>query len=394
MKSEEVVQAWGTLTSSSSDGIATSTTVPSEKRFLTVSNGEGSPRPGRFNTMNFVKYVYVYGRGGYYRTYVNGLGDVHTSSSYGVTQQVAPPDGVLSDHPSVFYSELGDRCMEKFYEQIRGSANLAVDLAESRETLTMLKNTLQLRKNIGKFFSELVIPKDRRGRAKRQARLDYATEKWLEYRYGWQPLVFSIYDCLDTLAGKHLINRVLPVKTRSGKTYSKIVSQSSGRTVETVSVRCQQQILLRYVQRSPLIDFTSLNPLAIAWELMPLSYVADWVVNVSEVLSSWENYLIFADQFEDGYRTFSHLIVRSRTSWVNQSVPILPDPDRPGKALPNPIGYYNGYETSGFTETAKYRSRLTTLPRPANLRVRLNIGAQRQLDAAALVHQMIGKRWR
>lgn len=401
MKSEIVVENYGALTLSSSAGGTSTYSVPVSRRFLNVVNGETSPKPGRFNTYSFQKYRYFYGRGSSLRHWVDGGGNYQTTTSAGITDMVSPPDGVISQHPSTYYQEVQDRVLEKIFGKIRGQSNLVVDLAESRQTLKMLKATISLRSLIRDFFRGLIIPKKLRSRTSGQARLDYVTSKWLEWRYGWQPIIYSIYDAAATLQGEHLSARVQPVKARSGKVYGGYVKNVSSsptsevHTNEFNSVRCEMVVLFRYSPLHQVADFTSLSPYAIAWELMPLSFVADWVWNVSQLLELWENWTLFAPYFEGGYRTFSHKIARNRYYWVTDTrTPIESDPDRPGYALPNPNGVYSAYEQSRFIETAKSRSNLTSLPTPGLVRMRFKLNANRQLDAAALLHQLVAKRMR
>lgn len=405
---------YGAYGGSSSNGGSYLYTVPAERTIISsVQNGTGSPRPKRYNHFGYLKYKYVYGRGGSFRTWVDGNGDVQTSQDYGVTNQVSPPDGFVGTHPGVYYAELSDQCMAGIYEQIRGQGNLIVDLAESHQTLKMLKATLSLRKVVKTFFDELIIPRkwsQPKGRFRTQTlersrgddalrqRLDYMTDKWLEYRYGWQPLIYSIYDCATTLTGKHFLNRQYPVTEKASRRFVNVAkSPTQGGqivTTEFTNVRMLTTCVFNIGYTNPVMDFTSLNPLGIAFELMPLSFVADWVVNISGTLQAWENHVLFADRFVEGFRSYSHLVTRGRRATFADYVPIMPDPERPGKNLPNPIGQHFRFEDSSFYEKEFRRSPLSSLPRPGGIRVQPYFNAKRQLDAAALLHNLVAKRFR
>lgn len=51
--------------------------------------------------------------------------------------------------------------------------------------------------------------------------------------------------------------------------------------------------------------WTSLNPLSIAWELTPYSFVADWFVDIGGYLRGVETALLYHTLFEKGYVSYS-----------------------------------------------------------------------------------------
>lgn len=285
-----------------------------------------------------------------------------------------------------------DAALEKIYDQIRGNSNLIVDFAEGAQTIRMLRNTLNLKKFFSEFAREFMKPHGKRGATSNQRRLDYVTGKWLEYRYGWTPLVNSIYDAANEL-GKQVKDMQYPVRARSAhQQYYKEVHGSG--TYDDPREVCEAQMTYRteycmffgFPPGVKLYDWTSLNPLAIAWELTPLSFVSDWVVNVSQQLSLWENYFLFQSAFKSGYRTRTFKEIRDVTLSGTTSLYVGP----------NSFGTFLKIKSGGYTNDCRYKDRtvLDALPRPSGVRVKVSFGAKRQLDAAALFHQLVNKKIR
>lgn len=136
-----------------------------------------------------------------------------------------------------------------------------------------------------------------------------AANVWLELQYGWKPLLSDVKNAAEALA-ERLITRP-PVKhvsgewpftytsyhTRGGYTTLYSVQQQPGGTWSTfcnVSLTKAEQCEARrgFVakrissQSVSLNNLGLINPLVVAWELLPLSFVADWFVNVGDCLEA------------------------------------------------------------------------------------------------------------
>lgn len=295
-----------------------------------------------------------------------------------------------SDPADVDWARVDDRCLEKIFDQLRGNSNLIVDFAEGGSTIKMISNLRKLRKEFIKTVVSTKKSKRYKGLTSGQQRLDYLTSKWLEVRYGWMPLIYSTYDALDTL-GRRFQGGLFPVGGRSGVTIEDTTTSGDG-TYQSPTVkrkrilryRTEMNLQFRLPVGNQLYDWTSLNPVGIAWELTPLSFVADWFVNIGDLLSLWENYFIFANKFERGYKTRSYsLEVITTVSGLSVS-PII--------RAPNGDPYDQTYSQSvagGDRVYKKYMNRevLQFLPSPSQgVRFKPNLNAKRLLDAASLLH--------
>lgn len=291
---------------------------------------------------------------------------------------------------------LEDQCLKRIFEQMRyGSGNLVVDLAESAETIRMIRNATSVRKMARQFVKEVVKPYG----PKSSKRLKYATDKWLEYRYGWLPLVSSTYELLKTLSRKVDAKAVAPLEARAGWSDEYPINSVKGGFATTPQVsrltvrqsrRVQMKVRMRPRTTLELYDFTSLNPAGIAWELVPLSFVADWFVNVGETLSLWEDHILFANRFIDGFET---LTAKEDVLWDHQEYyrrsPPLYWPS--GQEVNGYLIEYTNIESAVREWRYKNRFLLGSLPRPGGLRVEVKLNAKRLLDAASLLRGAFGK---
>jgi len=129
-----------------------------------------------------------------------------------------------------------------------------------------------------------------------------AADAWMSWRYGWQILGLDI----KAIAG--LINeplRPIILSNRAGDTYSDSSSESwiqdisygwvNSDPANMVHLEHEQDIDVDVSYRATVIARTryqTLNAFAdvftTAWESVPYSFVADWFVNVGDVLAAWD----------------------------------------------------------------------------------------------------------
>lgn len=124
---------------------------------------------------------------------------------------------------------------------------------------------------------------------------------WLAYRYGWTPLFLEINGEMENIY-KMKTNYLGRIHMASGSSSSAVKEQTyvgsntpihsgtfgsytttSGVKAD-ISVRCQVAYRTTSTITTSLSQHGLTNPLLVAWELLPLSFVADWFVNVSDVL--------------------------------------------------------------------------------------------------------------
>lgn len=119
---------------------------------------------------------------------------------------------------------------------------------------------------------------------------------WLEFHFGWEPLVSDVHAAIDLLdkpvPTEHFTShsRYVEGAYTVGKTYSSreyFKARYQGRARATVWGSFEVTNLDLY--RAQRMGLT--NPFVLGWELIPFSFVVDWFANVGEYLESFDGTL-------------------------------------------------------------------------------------------------------
>lgn len=135
---------------------------------------------------------------------------------------------------------------------------------------------------------------------------------WLELQYGWKPLLGDVRDSMEALAKFNLGNTYVRRVSGVGRVTNETTTLSNsfegvalGTPVNTTVVtESFAKIGLRYSVDSHLTSFLAqtgfTNPINLAWELLPYSFVVDWFLPIGaylQTLSAWDG-LRFVDGFQ------------------------------------------------------------------------------------------------
>lgn len=220
---------------------------------------------------------------------IYGVPQVVTSLSGDIAAKNAVPSKTMT---SVYSSDLldnaGRRAISKMGEP---AVDYGMILAEAGETLSMIINPIR---SIPKLFSKLKRPRAfRRGKRIPKA-FRYASDKWMEYRYGIAPTLRDIED-VRTKTTK-VLGRHVPVQKKSS--YTSLDSSNSQRSLigstygyytkleEATKVSAYATAHIYFRVNDAImhnLNLKGLNPLSlplIAYESVPLSFVLDWFVDV------------------------------------------------------------------------------------------------------------------
>lgn len=124
-------------------------------------------------------------------------------------------------------------------------------------------------------------------------------ENWLALQYGWKPLLQDVDGTMRTLANLIQQSSVTRTIASSGqdtvRTNRNIVWSSSPVGVEDTISTTQVKFKLTYGLASKLVSFLAqtgfTNPLNLAWEILPYSFVVDWFLPIGpylSTLSAWD----------------------------------------------------------------------------------------------------------
>jgi hypothetical protein len=189
------------------------------------------------------------------------------------------------------------------------SINLGVAFGERNQTARLLGDTASRiarsiralrRGQIRRSMDELGISSRRR-----QPRGSNVPQRWLELQYGWKPLLSDVYGAAEALEKRPKGDwRVTAKATRKrSDTYLFERIPASGTNFDGCSCRASvmRSVFARLdalPQNEATISLASLgvtNPLSVAWELVPWSFVVDWALPIGSFLESLDAMLGYGD---------------------------------------------------------------------------------------------------
>lgn len=276
-------------------------------------------------------------------------------------------------------STVYNKALSRLYEKIRGDIDVSIDLAESHKTKSMMMQTVKAMTNLAVTFRKM----------KRSNPRDWGN-LWLEYTYGWKPLVSTIYGAGSKLMaptpqgmGFLRVTASAQEQVRRGTT-----TRSTGYASLTQYDRVSQVMRARFVVTyqlpssvlTTLAGFTSLNPVSIAWELTPYSFVVDWFVNFGGYLRDFESALLYRTLFLDGYVTEGSLAqADSEIKGVDYN------PSQSAQTYHRVVVDVNAF----VRYTEKLRTVLNSSPFPRPPKFDPHLGASRLISGASLLGQML-----
>jgi hypothetical protein len=183
----------------------------------------------------------------------------------------------------------------------RGPASLGETIAQGHQALGMIAQRAfqlgraanALRKgNFRQFIRELKVKPKRKDRSKIKNAAGHAADHWLEYSFGWKPLLNDIFDAMEVLSGETTEGDI----SGSGReTYRRSNTPVPNGTWEwfdaiahvKVGGKCKIVNYNLYLLQSLGIA----NPAQTAWNILPFSFVADWIFDVDTFLGSFTDLL-------------------------------------------------------------------------------------------------------
>lgn len=183
------------------------------------------------------------------------------------------------------------------------AVNVAMAFAEREDTfrmirdraLTLVKAAREVRR--GKFSraaNTLGFKLSQRQKKRlAKSRLDQFSENWLEYRYGWTPLMFDIHGAAAVISNHYNLGKGM-FSFRTSEKFSGAVGLNPSTSMIQEPL-CEYNDLIGrhglgvdYYITDPdflLDDALGLeNPYLVGWELVPFSFVVDWFIPIGDSL--------------------------------------------------------------------------------------------------------------
>jgi hypothetical protein len=210
-----------------------------------------------------------------------------------------------------FWSSARVRSSDRAYARIRGklysgSAALGVTFASWKQSADMIRS----RSNLIRSQADVIASLHSRRRISKKLAATH-----LEVIFGWAPLINDIHASTYSViqdADKYAYVR----GTGSEDLFSKTVYKPSER-VETVildgRVRCTQAVQVTIANPNRWLAERAglLNPLAVAWDLVPFSFLINMVSNVGHLVNYVTDFTGLS--FSNGSRTYRHDVRRTIT---------------------------------------------------------------------------------
>lgn len=190
------------------------------------------------------------------------------------------------------YKMAENRLLSKIRNQ---DIDLGVSVGEFRETAQFVSQALvsaakavrQLRR--GDVYGAFAVVRDKRGFDQWRDVPDATAKTWLAYKYALTPLMSDVYGAVEAVRkGREAYKDIYTARTSTSIPISCEVSTYNGWYKNSCKGRHRVKGEVRFRVANPMFRvFDQLgltNPAAIAWELVPLSFVADWFLPIGETL--------------------------------------------------------------------------------------------------------------
>lgn len=195
-----------------------------------------------------------------------------------------------------------NKCYSKFVSAVHDTAQIGASVTvEGREAIGMIRDRCQflgkgfllLKKgNFLKFIEHFGIKPKIKHKDLRWNRPHQASGLWLEYHFGWTPMVQDIYESAKILADFDPMYRK-PVRAKASVSYSDSIV-GGGSYLRQVSGKfrylMQSEVSVLNQNKHLLSQMGFANPASILWEGVPFSFVVDWFSNVSTWLGSFTDF--------------------------------------------------------------------------------------------------------
>lgn len=261
-----------------------------------------------------------------------------------------------------------NEALSKLYGAMRGDIDLSIDLIQSRQTASMVSKGLRILRS-----ATMELHKLRRFNPR-----DWGSA-WLEYTYGLKPTMSTLYDGFKRIMtnedGYHKLKATAQLVTKAQSSVN--TDGITLKTLQTLQQRCrfEAEYNVRADRVAQLAGYTSLNPVSIAWEAIPYSFVADWFIDIGGYLRNMESAAVFAPSFLGGCVIEGYMLKSDATYGGVQSLG----------------GGANHIESmSGMRfESGKRRAVLSSTPTPRPPTFQPSLGPSRLISAASLLSQHI-----
>lgn len=299
------------------------------------------------------------------------------------------------DKASVLHTELSSRLSEGIASTLVTAAESAKTFRMIRKAVSLLRTPLEDAREELKIARRLLLRQDWRGSFYRKKVLDRANDAWLEGRYGWRPFIYDVIGHVEATrkvaTERRTVKDGFVVKqTNRAVDLAPIKLALSGSEIRVTPVR--NETYTRYVSCGQTADYAGwVNPnlrkygvydlVGAAWDLVPLSFVYDWFVNIGDILRSLQTYALVDERV--GWTTLKDTMLYNYTCRLDSAGPIQNEWWRITATQ---------FYLPEWTETFEAKQRFVVSDFKPFLGLRNELDPAKVLDLAALAKQLLVKR--
>lgn len=189
---------------------------------------------------------------------------------------------------SFIMDELRRRSLAKLYAKVQDEkANLALMAAEGNKTIGLISDIFFSGIRFARSLKKLELAKA--GKVVGASRQQLAS-RWLQFVYGVQPLMSEVNKIIEDISGSCKAVRKYSASSTRELTHvsSTTPSPTSVTTSYTIKLTVKAAVLVDTSVSIPkaAVSYGFAQPLAVAWELVPFSFVADWFYPLGGWLTS------------------------------------------------------------------------------------------------------------
>lgn len=258
--------------------------------------------PEAFREMSSTRQTRPFVRGPFYKAFASQA-CVWKDGSSGIGERnIAFNKAKLTSYePDV--RDLCDTVREAAYSRLMGKAlpraAMLVNMAQGAQSWEMVAaRTMQLVRafkhlrsgNLGGFAAELSLNSNVvRRRITRKRAMQDPSGAWLEFTFGWSPLIGDIYNAINVL--QTAFPTVPSRGSASESSSTKEVFRPNWYRLTNTKAQCR--LVADLVVTNPNLLLANqlglLNPAAVVWDIIPFSFVVDWFLPVGGFIKTFND---------------------------------------------------------------------------------------------------------